>query len=74
MGKVRSSQSGFSAVETILVLVVVFVIGAVGFMVYKSHDKIIIALQLLQPLIIGNKDREVYSRPLCWLEHLYGYT
>ena len=39
MGKLRNNQSGFGAVEGILVLVIVVLIGVVGFMVYKNHNK-----------------------------------
>lgn len=39
MGKLRNDQKGFSAVESILVLVIVALIGVVGFMVYKNHNK-----------------------------------
>lgn len=39
MGKVRKHESGFSAVEVILVLAVVVLISAVGFMVYKNYNK-----------------------------------
>lgn len=43
MGKLKSDERGFSAVEVILVLVIVALIGAVGFMVYKNHNKTKIA-------------------------------
>lgn len=39
MGKLRKNQSGFSAVEIVLVLVIVGLIGGVGFMVYNNHNK-----------------------------------
>jgi Tfp pilus assembly major pilin PilA len=39
MGKLRNDETGFSAVEVILVLVIVALIGAVGFLVYKNHTK-----------------------------------
>ena len=35
----KKNEKGFSAVEIILVLVVVGLIGVVGFMVYKNHNK-----------------------------------
>lgn len=35
----KTNQKGFSAVETVLVLVIVALIGVVGFMVYKDHHK-----------------------------------
>ncbi len=38
MGKLRNDEQGFSAVEVILVLVIVALIGVVGFMVYKNHN------------------------------------
>jgi prepilin-type N-terminal cleavage/methylation domain-containing protein len=37
VGKLQNDQKGFSAVEVILVLVIVALIGAVGFMVYKNQ-------------------------------------
>lgn len=39
MGKLRNDQKGFSVVEVILVLVIVILIGAVGWLVYKNHQK-----------------------------------
>lgn len=39
MGKLKNNQEGFSAVEAALVLVIVVLIGVVGFMVYKNHSK-----------------------------------
>jgi Tfp pilus assembly protein PilV len=33
------NQRGFSAVESLLVLTIVILIGAVGYMVYKNHHK-----------------------------------
>lgn len=39
MGKLRSDQKGFSTVEVVLVLLVVGLIGVVGFMVYKNNTK-----------------------------------
>lgn len=39
MGKIRRNEAGFSPIEVILVLVVVALIGVVGFMVYKNHNK-----------------------------------
>ena len=39
MGKLKDGQSGFSAVEGILILVIVVLIGVVGFMVFKNHSK-----------------------------------
>lgn len=35
----KTNQKGFSAVEVVLVLVVVGLIGVVGFTVYKNHNK-----------------------------------
>lgn len=37
MGKLKNNQSGFGAVEGILVLVIVVLIGVVGYMVYHNH-------------------------------------
>ncbi len=39
MGKLRNNQKGFGAVEGILILVIVALIGVVGFMAYKNHHK-----------------------------------
>ena len=39
MGNIRKNETGFSAVEVVLVLVIVSLIGVVGFMVYKNHNK-----------------------------------
>jgi hypothetical protein len=39
MGKIRRDEAGFSAIEIVLVLFVVGLIGVVGFMVYKNHNK-----------------------------------
>lgn len=40
MDKFKNNQSGFSTVEAVLVLVIVLLIGVVGFMVYTNHNKI----------------------------------
>ncbi|HET8991571.1 MAG TPA: hypothetical protein VFN31_00865 [Candidatus Saccharimonadales bacterium] len=37
MGKLKNNQKGFSAVEATLILVIVILIGIVGYMVYKNH-------------------------------------
>jgi Tfp pilus assembly protein PilE len=39
MNKQKKSESGFSVVELILVIVIVALIGVVGWMVYKNHHK-----------------------------------
>lgn len=39
MGKIKDSQQGFSAVESVLVVVIVVLIGAVGWLVYKNYHK-----------------------------------
>src|ERR1035438_1728382 len=39
MKKLRNDNSGFSAVEVILVIAVVILIGVVGWLVYKDHHK-----------------------------------
>ncbi len=39
MSKLRRNEAGFSAVEVVLVLVIVALIGVVGYMVYKNHNK-----------------------------------
>lgn len=39
MGKIRKNEAGFSAVEFVLVLVIVGLIGVVGFLVYKNQHK-----------------------------------
>jgi hypothetical protein len=39
MGKPRRNETGFSTVEVVLVLVIVGLIGVVGFMVYKNQHK-----------------------------------
>lgn len=38
MSKLRNHQAGFSAVEAVMVLVIVALIGVVGFLVYKNHE------------------------------------
>ena len=40
MNKISKNEKGFSPLEVILVLVIVAVIGAVGWLVYKDHHKI----------------------------------
>ncbi len=42
MGKLRNNESGFGVVEIILVLVIVALIGAVGYLVYKNHSKTVV--------------------------------
>jgi Tfp pilus assembly protein PilE len=39
MGKLQRDENGFSAVEVVLVLVIVALIGVVGWLVYKDHRK-----------------------------------
>lgn len=39
MGKIRRNEAGFSPVEVVLVLVVVALVGVVGWLVYKNHSK-----------------------------------
>ena len=39
MGKVRKNEAGFSALEVVLVLVIVSLISAVGFMAYENQHK-----------------------------------
>ncbi len=39
MGKLNYNESGFSAVETILILVIVVLLGAVGYLVYRNNHK-----------------------------------
>ena len=39
MGKLQKDQKGFSAVEVVLVLVIVALVGAIGFLVYKNQHK-----------------------------------
>jgi len=39
MGKIRKNEAGFSAVEILIVLVVVALIGGVGYFVYKNQYK-----------------------------------
>jgi Tfp pilus assembly protein PilE len=37
MGKIRNNEDGFSPLEVVMALVIVALISAVGFMVYKNH-------------------------------------
>jgi len=39
MGKIRKNEAGFSPVEVVMVLVIVALIGMVGWLVYKNHNK-----------------------------------
>jgi hypothetical protein len=39
MGKISKNEAGFSAVEAVMVLIVVALIGLVGWFVYKNHNK-----------------------------------
>lgn len=39
MGNIKKNETGFSAVELLIILVVVALIGGVGYFVYKSHHK-----------------------------------
>lgn len=39
MGKIRKNETGFSPIEVILVLVIVGLMGVVGFMVYNNQNK-----------------------------------
>ena len=39
MRKLQKNENGFSAVEIVLVLVIIVLIGAVGWLVYKDNHK-----------------------------------
>ncbi len=39
MGKLRNNEKGFGTVEIILIVVIVALIGVVGWFVYKNHNK-----------------------------------
>jgi hypothetical protein len=39
VGKLRNNQKGFGAVEGVLIVAVVVLLGVVGYMVYKNHNK-----------------------------------
>ena len=39
MSKPHKNQQGFGAIEARLIIVVVVLLGAVGYMVYKNHNK-----------------------------------
>jgi len=39
MNRIKNNESGFSAVEIVMVVVIVSLIGAVGFLVYKDNHK-----------------------------------
>lgn len=39
MGKLRNNEKGFGAVEGLLIVAVVVLLGVVGYMVYKNHNK-----------------------------------
>ncbi|MHB1865236.1 MAG: hypothetical protein ACYCPS_03700 [Candidatus Saccharimonadales bacterium] len=41
MGNLKNNEQGFSAVEIVLVVVIVALIGVVGWLVYKNHHKTI---------------------------------
>lgn len=50
MNKISKNEKGFSAVEAVLVLVIVILIGVVGWLVYdKHHDKIATTASDTQP-------------------------
>jgi cytoskeletal protein RodZ len=40
MGKIKQNEVGFSAVEIVMTLVIVVLIGIVGYLVYKNHSKV----------------------------------
>src|ERR1700683_3369487 len=40
MGKFRNSQAGFGIVEVVIVLVIVAIVGAAGWLIYKNHHKV----------------------------------
>jgi hypothetical protein len=39
MGKLRNNEKGFGAIEGLLIVAVVVLLGIVGYMVYKNHNK-----------------------------------
>jgi len=39
MSKLKTNQKGFSAVELIMVFVIIALLGAVGYMIYKNHHQ-----------------------------------
>lgn len=49
MGKLKNNQKGFSAIEAIMLVVIVALIGAVGWMVYKDRHKTTVTTTTTQP-------------------------
>ena len=39
MNKLRRNQSGFGAIEALLIIIIIVFVGVVGYMVYKNHNK-----------------------------------
>jgi hypothetical protein len=39
MNKISKNENGFGAIESLLIVAVVVLLGAVGYMVYKNHNK-----------------------------------
>jgi hypothetical protein len=56
MGKLKSNHNGFSVIEVVIVLVIVVLIGTVGWLVYKNHHK-----STLAPAIIRSTTKSTTS-------------
>jgi len=57
MSKLHKNNKGFSAVEGLLIVVIVALVGVVGYMVYKNHHKIT-TNTVVAPLITANPTTE----------------
>jgi hypothetical protein len=42
MGKLKTDEKGFGAVEAILIVIIIVLIGAVGYLVYKNNHKTVV--------------------------------
>ena len=80
MGKLKTDEKGFGAVEAILIVIIIVLIGAVGYLVYKNNHKTVVTKVVTVTKAIdsstssppqGNyvnviQDEDVYKR-----QHLY---
>jgi hypothetical protein len=60
MKRLRTHQSGFGAVETLLIVIVVILVGVVSFMVYKN---IIKPQAIVQPQLIHLRQPRHHQQP-----------
>jgi Tfp pilus assembly major pilin PilA len=69
MGKHKNNQKGFSVLEAILIVVVVVLIGAVGYLVYKNHDRTTTVVIVTKTVSKPAKSNSTKNKYAGWLQY-----